>query len=50
MNNEKWNTIPKACKESDDLKARYENENNVEKLNQLKDFDKLISDIENQFL
>ena len=50
MNNEKWNTIPKACKESDDLKAKYENENNVEKLNQLKDFDKLISDIENQFL
>ena len=50
MNNEKWNTIPKACKESDDLKAKYENENNVEKLNQLKDFDKLISNIENQFL
>ena len=47
MNNEKWNTIPKARKESDDLKVKYENDN--EKLEALKKFDLLIDEIENQF-
>ena len=47
MNNEKWNTIPKACKESDDLKVKYEND--YEKLEKLEKFDKLIDKIQNQF-
>ncbi|MFL2814782.1 MAG: exodeoxyribonuclease I, partial [Candidatus Puniceispirillales bacterium] len=47
MDNEKWNTIPKAYKESDDLKVKYEND--YEKLEQLKNFDKLIDEIQNQF-
>ena len=47
MDNEKWNTIPKAYKESDDLKVKYEND--YEKLEQLENFDKLIDEIQNQF-
>ena len=47
MNNEKWNTIPKARKESDDLKVKYENDN--ERIEALKKFDLLIDKIENQF-
>lgn len=47
MDNEKWNTIPKAYKESDDLKAKYEND--YEKLEKLENFDKLIDEIQNQF-
>ena len=47
MDNEKWNTIPKAYKESDDLKVKYEND--YEKLEQLENFDKLIDEIHNQF-
>jgi len=47
MNNEKWNTIPKAYKESDDLKVKYENDN--EKLEILNNFDLLIDEIEKQF-
>ena len=47
MNNEKWNTIPKARKESDDLKVKYENDK--ERIEALKKFDLLIDEIENQF-
>ena len=35
MNNEKWYTIPKAYKDSDDLKVKYDNENNKEMLENL---------------
>ena len=48
MNNEKWYTIPKACKDSDDLKAKFENENDFEKLAQLKKFDLLIDQIQSK--
>ena len=47
MDNEKWNTIPKAFKESDDLKVKYEND--YQKLEKLEDFDKLIDEMQNQF-
>ena len=49
MNNEKWYTIPKAYKDSDDLKAKFENENDFEKLTQLKKFDLLIDQIQSNF-
>jgi exodeoxyribonuclease-1 len=49
MNNEKWYTIPKAYKDSDDLKVKYENENNKEKLEELKNFDLLIDEIQRNF-
>ena len=49
MNNEKWYTIPKAYKDSDDLKAKFENENDFEKLIQLKKFDLLIDQIQSNF-
>ena len=32
MNNEKWYTIPKAYKDSDDLKVKYDNENSERKI------------------
>ena len=49
MNNEKWYTIPKAYKDSDDLKVKYDNENNKEILEKLKKFDLLIDEIQRNF-
>ena len=49
MNNEKWYTVPKAYKDSDDLKVKYENENNKEKLEELRKFDLLIDEIQRNF-
>ena len=49
MNNEKWYTIPKAYKDSDDLKVKYDNENNKEILEKLNKFDLLIDEIQRNF-
>ena len=49
MNNEKWYTIPKAYKDSDDLKVKYDNENNKEMLEKLRKFDLLIDEIQRNF-
>ena len=49
MNNENWYTIPKAYKDSDDLKVKFENENDYEKLEKLKKFDSLIDKIQSNF-
>ena len=49
MNNEKWYTIPKAYKDSDDLKVKYDNENNKEILEKLRKFDLLIDEIQRNF-
>ena len=46
---EKWYTIPKARKDSDDLKVKYEDDNDNENLEKLEKFDLLIDKIENKF-
>ena len=46
---EKWYTIPQARKDSDDLKVKYEDENDNENLEKLEKFDLLIDKIENKF-
>jgi len=48
-NDEKWNTIPKAYKEIDDLRAQYEDENDLETLNNLNNLNNLIEDIEKKY-
>ena len=48
-NDEKWNTIPKAYKEIDDLRAQYEDENDKDTLNSLDNLNNLIEDIEKQY-
>ncbi len=47
--NEIWYTIPQARKDSDDLKVKYEDENDNENLEKLEKFDLLIDKIENNF-
>lgn len=48
-NDEKWNTIPKAYKEIDDLRAQYEEENDEDTLNNLNNLNNLIEDIEKRY-
>ena len=48
-NDEKWNTIPKAYKEIDDLRAQYEDENDQGTLNNLNNLNNLIEDIEKKY-
>ena len=48
-NDEKWNTIPKVYKEIDDLRDKYEEENNEENLKILDDLNNFIEDIEKKF-
>ena len=48
-NDEKWNTIPKAYKEIDDLRAEYEEKNDVKTLNNLDNLNNLIEDIEKKY-
>ena len=43
---DRWNTIPKAYKEIDDLRAQYEDENAQGTLNNLNNLNNLIEDIE----
>ena len=45
-NEEKWNTIPKAYKDIDDLRVKYEEEKDGGTLNNLNDLNNLIEDIE----
>ncbi len=48
-NDEKWNTIPKAYKDIDDLRVQYEEENNQDTLNNLNNLNNLIEDIEKKY-
>ena len=48
-NNEKWNTIPKAYKEIDDLRDKYEEEKNEDTLDLLNNLNNLIEDIEKKY-
>jgi len=48
-NNENWNTIPNAYKEIDDLRDKYENDQNNENLKRLDDLNNLIEAIEKKF-
>ena len=48
-NDEKWNTIPKAYKEIDDLRAEYEEENDIKTINNLNNLNNLIEDIEKKY-
>ena len=48
-NDEKWNTIPKAYKEIDDLRAEYEEKNDIKTLNNLDNLNNLIEDIEKKY-
>jgi len=48
-NDEKWNTIPKAYKEIDDLRVQYEEENDKVTLTNLNNLNNLIEDIEKKY-
>ena len=48
-NEEKWNTIPKAYKDIDDLRDKYEEEQNENTLASLNDLNNLIEDIEKKY-
>ena len=48
-NDEKWNTIPKAYKEIDDLRVQYEEENDKTTLTNLNKLNNLIEDIEKKY-
>ncbi len=47
--NEKWNTIPKAYNELDNLREEYERQGDDEKLLFLEDWDNFLQDLENQY-
>ncbi len=47
--NEKWNTIPKAYHELDNLREKYEKQGNDEKLLFLADWDHYLQDLEKQY-
>ena len=47
--NEKWNTIPKAYHELDNLREEYEKQGNDEKLLFLADWDHFLQDLEKQY-
>ncbi len=48
-NDEKWNTIPKAYKEIDDLRVQYEEANDPTTLNNLNNLNNLIEEIEKKY-
>ena len=48
-NDEKWNTIPKAYKDIDDLRNKYEEEQDENILERLNDLNNLIEDIEKKY-
>ena len=45
-NNEKWNTIPRTYSEIDTLRAKYEREEQPEKLKILDDINAYVEDLE----
>ena len=45
-NNEKWNTIPRTYSEIDTLRAKFEKENQPEKLKILEDINAYVEDLE----
>ena len=47
--NKKWNTIPKAYQELDNLREEYERQGNDEKLLFLEDWDHFLQDLEKQY-
>jgi exodeoxyribonuclease-1 len=48
-NDEKWNTIPKAYKDIDDLRAEYEDKNDQNTINTLNNLNNFIEDIEKKY-
>ena len=48
-NDEKWNTIPKAYNELDNLRAKYEEENDTERLAMMNDLNKFLEEIEKKY-
>ena len=48
-NDEQWNTIPKAYKEIDDLRNKYEEENDEDTLDNLNNLNNLIEAIEKKY-
>ena len=48
-NNEKWNTIPRTYSEIDTLRAKFEKENQPEKLKILDDINAYVEDLEEYY-
>ena len=48
-NDEKWNTIPKAYNELDNLRAKYEEENDTERLAMMNDLNNFLEEIEKKY-
>ena len=48
-NDEKWNTIPKSYKEIDDLRDKFDNEKDVEKLSLLEDINNYLMELEKEY-
>ena len=48
-NNEKWNTIPRTYSEIDTLRAKFEKENQPEKLKILNDINVYVEDLEKYY-
>ena len=49
LNDEKWNTIPKARKDLNDEQLRLEEENDTERLAMMEDMHKMYDEIENKY-
>ena len=49
LNDEKWNTIPKARKDLNDEQVKAEEENNIEKLAMMEDMHKMYEEIEQKY-
>ena len=49
LNNEKWNTIPKACDEIDTLRAEYEDNGDEERLAITNDINSFLEEIKNKY-
>ena len=45
-NDEKWNTLPKAYNEIDNLRSKYEDENDAERLKLLEELNNFLMQIE----
>ncbi len=48
-NDEKWNTIPKAYNELDNLRVKYEEADDQERLGMMNDLNKFLEEIENKY-
>ena len=48
-NDEKWNTIPKAYNELDNLRAKYEENNDTERLAMMNDLNNFLEEIEKKY-